>query len=144
VILVDANLLLHAVDATSEHHAPAKRWWDTTLSGPEPVCLCWTVLNAFLRISTNSRVYDRPLSTKEALDYVRQWLGRPNVRIVHATSNHFERFSELMKIAKVSGNLVTDTHLAALALEHGCTLCSTDADFSRFKGLRWVNPLGED
>lgn len=141
MILVDANLLLYAVDASGEHHAAAKTWWDEQLSGSQPVCLCWTVLNAFLRISTNRRVYERPLSTREALDYVRQWLDRPNVRIIHATSGHFERFSGLMKQAKATGNLVTDTHLAALALEHGCKLCSTDADFSRFPGLKWMNPV---
>ncbi len=142
MILVDANLLLYAVDASGAQHVAAKTWWDRVLSGAESVCLCWTVLHAFLRISTNSRVYEQPLSTDEAIDYTRQWLDRPNVRIIQETSYHFERFSGLMKQAKVSGNLVTDTHLAALALEHGCTLYSTDADFSRFKGLKWINPLG--
>jgi len=141
---VDANLLLYAEDRANPHHEPARRWWDCQLSGAEPVCLCWTVLSAFVRIATSPRVFLRPLTIEEASDRVGSWLDQPCVRVVHATAGHWALLQTLLKDAQARGNLVTDAHLAALAIENGCDLCSTDADFSRFPRLRWRNPLAKE
>jgi toxin-antitoxin system PIN domain toxin len=141
VILVDANLLLYAEDQSSPHHAAARKWWDAQLSGSAPVCLCWAVLNAFIRIATNPRVFEHPLSIAQAVDRVQGWLEQPCARIVHATDRHWTVFQKTLAEGQATANLVMDAHLAALAKEHGCDLISTDADFSRFPGIRWRNPL---
>ena len=139
--LVDANILLYAEDQESPHHAAAIQWWDEQLSGHSPIYLCWTVLNAFIRIGTNPRVFETPLSLAQAVARVQSWLDQPCVRLANPTERHWVVFRKLMVAGQAAGNLVTDAHLAALAIEHGCTLCSTDSDFSRFPGLRWRNPL---
>jgi uncharacterized protein len=141
MILVDANILLYAEDRQSPRHAVARRWWDAQLSGASPVCLCWTVLGAFIRIGTNPRVFERPLSLDEALSRVQSWLDQPCTRIVHPTDRHWIVFQKLLVEGQAVANLVTDAHLAALACEHGCELISTDTDFSRFPGVKWRNPL---
>ncbi len=141
MILVDANLLLYAEDSRSPQNQAARTWWDAQLSRASPVCLCWTVLGAFIRIATHPRVFERPLSLEEATGRVGSWLDQPCVRIVHATTRHWEVLRALLTDSQAVANLVTDAHLAALAIEHGCELQSTDADFSRFPGLRWRNPL---
>ncbi len=141
MILVDANILLYAEDRRSDRHERARGWWDEQLSGSSPVCLCWTVLNAFIRIGTNPRVYERPLSLAQAVSRVQSWLDQPCVRIVNPTGRHWEVFQDLLTRSQAGANLVTDAHLAALAMEHGCEMCSSDCDFSRFPGLRWKNPL---
>jgi hypothetical protein len=141
VILVDANLLLYAEDAASPLNRKARSWWDARLSAAEPVCLCWPVVTAFLRISTNRRVFQRPLTTPEAAARVQSWLAQPCVRLIQPTDRHWEILKEMLGQARASANLVSDAHLAALAVEHGCTVCSTDSDFARFPGLKWVNPL---
>ncbi len=141
MILVDANLLLYAEDSLSEHHAAARDWWDEQLSGSEPVGLCWPVLNAFIRIGTNTRLHRRPMTLKEATDRVESWFQQPCVRILQPTDEHWSIFQEMLHGGNASGNLVSDAQLAALAVEHNCVLCSTDADFSRFRGLKWKNPL---
>lgn len=141
MILVDANLLLYAEDSQAAHHVRARAWWDEQLSGADPVCLCWTVLTAFVRIGTNPRVYQHPLSLDEAVGRISSWLEQPCVRVVHATGRHLEVFRDLLVAGQATANLVPDAHLAALAIEHGCLLCSTDGDFARFPGLAWKNPL---
>lgn len=141
MILVDTNLLLYAEDETSRHHKAAQEWWDARLSDTSPVCLCWTVLCGFIRISTNPRVFDHPLSLDEATLRVQSWLDQPCVRIVYPTERHWNVLRQLLIDGQASANLVTDAHLAALAIEHGCVLNSTDADFARFKKLKWVNPI---
>jgi toxin-antitoxin system PIN domain toxin len=141
VKLVDANLLLYAEDSLSPHHDAAREWLDQQLSGVVPVGLCWATLTAFLRIATNHRIMDRPLTCVEASAKVSGWLSQPCVRLVHPTPRHWEILKELMREAKVTGNLVPDAHLAALAVEHNCTLCSADGDFARFPSIRWLNPL---
>jgi len=105
------------------------------------VCLCWTVLGAFIRIGTNARVFDHPLSLQQALSRVQSWMDQPCTRIVTPTERHWAVFEELLHEGQAVANLVTDAHLAALAVEHGCELNSTDSDFSRFPRLRWRNPL---
>jgi len=141
MIFPDANLLLYAQDSLSKHHQAARRWWDAVLSASDPVHLCWPVINAFLRISTNPRIHDRPLTLDEAMERVESWLAQPFVRIVGATENHWPLFQEQLRNSGATGNLISDAHLAALAIEHGSILYSSDHDFARFPGLHWKNPL---
>lgn len=141
MILVDANLLLYAEDSQSSHHSAARKWWVAQLSGSSPVCLCWSVLSAFLRISTNRQVYQQPLTLEEATDRVQSWLDQPCVRIVQPTQRHWHVFRDMLIAGKATANLVSDAHLAALAIEHGCELNSTDADFARFPKLAWRDPI---
>lgn len=143
MILLDANIPLYAEDSLSEHHEAVRTWWDAQLSGSEPVALCWPVLTAFLRISTNPRILRRPLTLREASARVQSWLDQPCVRLIQATDNHWEIFRRLLHEGRATANLVSDAHLAALAVEHNCTLCSTDADFARFKSVKWLNPLDQ-
>jgi uncharacterized protein len=141
MILPDANLLLYAYDSLSEHHAPARSWWETQLSGADPVCLSWPVINAFIRIGTNPRSYPRPMTLGESLQNVQSWLDQPCVKIIQPAEQHWTIFQQVLRTGSATANLVTDAHLAALAIEHNCVLYSTDRDFARFKGLKWKNPL---
>jgi toxin-antitoxin system PIN domain toxin len=141
VILVDTNLLLYAEDSLSEHHETARSWWDKQLSGSEPVALCWPVLTAFIRIGTNPRLHRRPLTLKEAIERVQSWLNQRCVRLIQTTDQHWPLFQQMLRAGNATANLVSDAHLAALALEHNCVLHSTDTDFARFRGLKWKNPI---
>ncbi|MBM3882650.1 MAG: type II toxin-antitoxin system VapC family toxin [Verrucomicrobia bacterium] len=141
MILVDANLLLYAVNSAAPQHATARPWVDTVLSGTEEVGFAWPVVCAFLRIATHPGLFPRPLSINVAVAKVDVWLGQPAARLLDPGTGHWSRMSALLRNAQCSGNLVQDAHLAALAMEHGATLYSTDADFSRFPGLNWRNPL---
>ena len=141
MILVDANLLLYAEDSLSDHHEPARSWWDAQLSGTEPVALCWPVLTAFIRISTNARLHQRPLTLKEAIERVQSWLEQPCVRIILPGDQHWRIFQQMLQEGNATANLVSDAHLAALAVEYNVTLHSSDMDFARFRGLKWTNPL---
>lgn len=142
MILVDANLLLYAEDSLSEHHQAARTWWDAQLSGAEPICLCWPVLTAFIRIGTNVRLHRRPLTLGEAVERVQSWFDQPCVRIIHPGEQHWAIFQVMLRDGKAIGSLVSDAHLAAMAVEQNCILQSTDVDFARFKGLKWNNPIG--
>lgn len=141
MILVDANILLYAEDSSSLHHTKARQWWDGQLSGDSPIYLCWPVILAYMRIATNARVFEIPLTTEEASQRVQSWLNQPCTRIAEPTSRHWEILKETMRHAQTRANLVMDAHLAALAKEHGLTLYSTDYDFARFPGLKWKNPI---
>ena len=141
MILVDANLLLYAEDSLSEHHEAARRWWDEQLSASEPVGLSWPSLTAFIRIGTNARLLRRPLSLVEAIARVQSWLEQPCVRLLLPSDHHWEILRRMLREGKAAGPMVTDAHLAALAIEHGCVLQSTDRDFARFPELAWENPL---
>ena len=141
MILVDANILLYAENQDSSYHEVARRWWDTQLSGTAPVCLCWAVIGAFIRIGTNPRLFKHPLSLDRALARVQSWLDQPCTRIVQPTERHWNVFQKMLVNGQALANLVSDAHLAALSVEHGCVLMSTDSDFSRFPGVRWRNPL---
>lgn len=141
MILVDANLVLYAEDSSSAWNASARLWWDAQLSGSSPVCLSWEVVSAFLRLATNRRVFAHPLTLSEALERVQSWLDQPCIRIVLPTSRHWDIFQDMLSKSQAAGNLIPDAHLAALAIEHGCELYSTDVDFARFPGLKWKNPL---
>ena len=141
MILVDANLLLYAEDSLSEHHERARTWWDAQLSGSAPVGLTWPVLTAFVRIGTNARLHQRPLTLNEAVARVQSWLDQPCVRLLHPTEQRWAIFRKMLRAGNATGNLVSDAHLAALAVEHDCVLHSTDTDFARFRGLKWKNPI---
>lgn len=139
--LADANLLLYSVDALSQHHEAARSWLDGQLSGDTPTGFAWTVLLAFVRVSTNPRLYDRPLSVQEALDHVDRWLSQPHSVVVAPGRRHAQLLRTLLEPLGAAANLTSDAHLAALAIEHGGMVCSADNDFSRFEGVRWDNPL---
>lgn len=139
--LLDANLLLYAIDSEAPRHDAARAWIETTLSGSETIALSWNVLLAVLRLSTSARVFQRPLSLARAFDVVSGWLAQPCVVLVHPGDRHVAVMRELLGPLGTAGNLVGDAHLAALAIEHGAELCSCDADFGRFSGLRWSDPL---
>lgn len=139
--LPDVNLLLYAADETSVRHMPARAWVEATLSGAETVALAWIVLLAFVRLSTHPAVLEQPWEAEKALDTVEGWLDQPCVTVVNPTDRHTAVLRELLAPLGTAGNLTTDAHLAALAIEHGALLCSCDADFSRFPGLRWIDPL---
>lgn len=141
MIIVDANILLYAEDSLSPFNRDARKWWDDQLSGSEPVCLCWRVLSAFIRIGTNPRVFEYPLSLEQTLTRIQSWLDQPCTRIIRPTEQHWTTFQQMLNDGQAVANLVTDAHIAALALEHGCTVASTDSDFARFPKLKWINPL---
>jgi len=141
VKLPDLNLLIYAIDEASPQHERARPWLEQTLSGTEDVGFAWPVLLGFIRLSTNAAVFEQPLGAGEALDYVDDWLGQAVAAVVHPTSQHAAILRRLLEPLGTAGNLTTDAHLAALAIEHGAELCSHDADFSRFEGLRWSDPL---
>lgn len=141
MILVDANLLLYAEDTLSEYHQSARTWWERQLSGTGPVCLSWPVLTAFIRIGTNRRAFRRPLTVAEAIERIESWVEQPCVRLIHPTDRHWPILQNVLREGKAVGQLATDAHLAALAIEHNCILQSADADFARFKGLKWNNPI---
>jgi toxin-antitoxin system PIN domain toxin len=141
VILVDANLLLYAYNPSFEQHATAKRWLEDMLAKPEPVCLAWPTILAFLRIITNPRAFESPLSVEEAVAVVAEWLERPNLQILQPTERHWDILQRLLNSVPVRGALIMDADLAALAIEHGAVLCSSDRDLQRFSGLQTLNPL---
>jgi toxin-antitoxin system PIN domain toxin len=143
VILVDVNLLIYAIDADSPHHARARRWLEETLSGDTWVALPWTVILAFLRITTRRGILRNPLPPQDAIDYVDAWLRQPYVRAVASGENHWPVLRSLLQASGMAGNLTSDAHLAALALEHGCTIASADNDFRRFAGVTHLNPLAD-
>lgn len=139
--LVDANLLLYAYDPRAMHHDASRRWLERTLSSPELVRFGWVTLWGFLRISTNPRVFEHPLSADEASRAVTSWLDQPSVDILEPGERHWDILRDLLSGAQARGPLVMDAALAALAIEHGATLETTDRDFARFPGLKWRHPL---
>ena len=141
MILVDANLLIYAINADSPPHPEARSWLEETLSGTTSVGLAWIVTLAFVRITTRSGIIRSPLSPEEALAYVDSWLRQPFVEAVAPGEKHWSIFRNLTLATGTAGNLTSDAHLAALAIEHGCEVYSTDNDFKRFPGIVHVNPL---
>lgn len=139
--VLDLNVLLYAVNRDSPRHEAARAWLESTLSGEETVALPWVVLLGFLRIATSAHVLPNPITIDQAVSVVDGWLAQAPVVALSPGDEHWAILSRLLSEAGSAGNLTTDAHLAALALEHGAELCSTDADFARFPQLRWVNPL---
>lgn len=141
MIVPDINLLLYAYDSASPFHSKAAAWWQTCLSGTEPVGLAQVVVFGFVRIGTNNRVFRNPLTPAEAAAHVRSWQSRPIVQILEPQADHVAQVLELLETLGTAGNFVTDAQLAALATEHGAVLHTADSDFLRFRGLRWFNPI---
>jgi uncharacterized protein len=140
MILPDVNVLIHAHNADSFVHKRARDWWDACLAGPEGVGLAWAVLLGFLRITTNRRIVAHPLAVSDATATMAAWLALPHVHLAEPSARHFDRLRAELERLRTAGNLTTDAHLAVLAMERGYVLHSTDTDFARFKGLRWINP----
>jgi hypothetical protein len=141
MLIPDVNILVYAYDSTSPHLERARAWWETTLQQPRIVGLPWATSIGFIRVITNRGIWDKPLPPKDAIAIVRTWLDHPRVRIVTPGERHAEILFDLLLELGIAGNLTSDAHLAALAIEHQAELVSTDTDFARFPGLRWFNPL---
>ena len=141
MIIPDVNLVVHAYDSGSRRHEAARRWWEASMNGTGAVGIPWIVILGFIRITTHPRILENPLEVDGACARVRTWLARPNAIVVHPGARHPDLLFQLLAAAGTGGNLTTDAHLAALAVEHQAELHSTDADMARFPGLRWVNPL---
>jgi uncharacterized protein len=141
VILPDLNLVVYAHNRDAPHHAAARIWWEGLLNGTEPVAVPWAVVLGFVRLMTHRSVLVHPMSPSAALTRVRAWFARPNVERLEPGQQHVDLLDRLLSAAGTGGNLTTDAHLAALAIEYQCELHSNDHDFARFPGLRWRNPL---
>ncbi len=139
--LVDANVLLYAVNRDEHHHAQARGWLDRALRGTETVGFTWLVLLGFLRVSTRAAVFARPLDAREAVEVARAWLDQSPAVVIEPTVRHLDVLAGLLGESGTAGNLVSDAHLAALALEHDATVISYDTDFGRFEGIRWMPPV---
>ncbi len=141
MIAIDANLLLYASDTSAADHQASRRWLETTLSSEEPIGIPWASVLAFLRVGTNPRIRRNAFSLEEAIDIASGWFERPTVTLLSPGERHWDILREMMTKGQARGPLVTDAHLAALAIEHGAALATTDRDFARFPGLKFFNPL---
>ena len=141
MIIVDANLLLYAANRAAPEHEPARSWLDENLNGTTRVGLPWPSILAFVRIASNPAILRQPVRPADAWCQIREWLACDVVWVPMPTSQHPTVFEGLLNLPAVTSRLVPDAHLAALAIEHGLTLCSTDGDFAKFAGLKWRNPL---
>lgn len=140
-MILDANLLLYARNSADPRHERAARVVQDALNGPRRVGLPWQTLTAFLRIATHPRVFPSPLTAAAAVEQVQEWLAAPSSWVPVPTPRHHEIFLELLRDLRITGALISDAHLAALALEHGVAIWSSDTDFARFEGLTWRDPL---
>ena len=141
MIIPDVNLLVYAHNRAAVGHERARAWWEDLVDREQPIGLAWAVMLGFVRLVTHPSVLVRPLAPVAALGHVRRWLDQESVRIVEAGPRHMDLLRALFQSTGVAGSLTTDTHLAALAIEHQAELNSNDADFARFPGLRWRNPI---
>lgn len=141
MIVPDVNLLIHAYNQASPVHDKARTWWESTMNSNSPVGLTWIAAAGFIRITTNHRIMARPLPPTKACSHVRSWLTRPIVTILQPGARHADLMFGFLEKLGTAGNLTTDAQLAAIAVEFQAELQSTDADFSRFPGLKWKNPL---
>jgi len=139
--IVDINLLIYAINKDAPNHSKAQKWLEDSLSSDEPFGFAWIVILGFLRIVTNGRIMPTPLIPEVAIDSVNDWLLQPPSLTIAPSHQHWSIFKELLMPLGVAANLTSDAHLAALAIEHGARLYSTDNDFSRFQSLRWTNPI---
>lgn len=138
--VVDANVLIYAVNEDAPRHGLARQWLDDALRGPESIGFAWVVLLAFIRLTTRQGLFPRPLAVADSLRVVRHWLAQPAAVVVHPTPRHADVLAGLLNQSGAAANLVTDAHLASLALEHGAHLVSFDDDFRRFADLTWYPP----
>jgi hypothetical protein len=140
VKVVDANVLLYAVNESAEHHKEALGWLDDALNGKSAVGFSWMSLLAFLRLSTKIGLFPAPLAVDQATDRVRAWLASPTSVLLEPTAQHLEVFNNLLMSLGAGGNLINDAHLAALAIEHRGEVITYDSDFGRFPGVTWSTP----
>lgn len=140
LILLDANILVYAYEPRSPHHATARAWLEATLNGPTKVGLPWPTLLGFARLMGNSHVVRQPIPLHRSWRRIQAWLELPQTWIPTPTDRHRQILTGLLEVES-RADLASDAHLAALAIEHGLTVCSADGDFARFKNLRWENPL---
>jgi uncharacterized protein len=141
VILLDANILIYAVNQDAAFHQESKAWLESTFSGSDTVAFSWNVLLAFLRLTTRPGVFQRPLTLETAFEIVESWLDQPSATMLYPGPRHLRILRGLLLPIGTGGNLTSDAHLAALAIEHGAEICTADTDFARFPGLKWRNPL---
>ena len=140
MIIPDVNILVYAYNKDAKQHKVAREWWERTLDQSQPVGLPWVTILGFIRISTQRRIIEHPMFPHQAIARVRSWLELPNVEIISPGEDHGDILFRLIEEVGTAGDLTTDAHLAALAIEHGAELVSTDTDFARFRGLRWFDP----
>ena len=141
MIVPDLNLLIYAHDGRAPYHDSARRWWEGLINGVERVGIPWVVTTGFVRLMTHPRVLAHPTTPEEAVDYVQEWFQFPHVTTINPGAEHLTHLRRSLAAAGVGGNLVTDAHVAALAIEYQAEVHTNDTDFSRFPGLRWRNPL---
>ena len=141
MIVPDINVLVYAYNDGVAYHRDARHWWETLLNGTERVGIPWVVLTGFVRLMTHPRVLASPVSPEQALAYVRVWYQYPPVVPLNPGTEHLKYLQHNLEAAGAGGQLVSDAHIAALAMEYQAEVHSTDSDFSRFPGLRWRNPL---
>ena len=143
MILPDVNVLVHAHNVDSPFHRQARDWWESCLEGKQGVGLAWVAMLGFVRITTHRRILTNPLDVDSVFERLASWLELPHVHIPHPSKNHFKDLREALSRLGTAGNLTTDAHLAMLAIDQGYVLYTTDSDFRKFPGLRWVNPCAE-
>jgi len=141
MITPDANIILYAYNEDAPQHQKAKDWLENQISLPKMFGLSWQVITAFLRISTNHKAFPIPFDLQEATEIIDEWLEHPKINIIVPTDNHWKIFRGLIDEGQTNAALMMDAHLAALAIEHGATLVTTDRDFTRFSNLKTLNPL---
>ena len=141
MLIPDINILVHAYNLNSPRHERARRWWVDTLNQPRPIGMPWATVLGFIRIMTHRNVLENPMHVEDVIRRVRAWLQHPAVQMLSPGDHHAEILFNLLRHLGTAGNLTTDAHLAALAIEYQAELVSTDTDFARFPGLRWLNPL---
>jgi toxin-antitoxin system PIN domain toxin len=141
MILPDINLLIYAHNLQAPQHQKALAWWDKCLQNHDGVALAWVVIQGFVRITTHPRIFESPMPVAAAVERVEEWLSLPQIQLIHPSPTHFQSWAAQLKQLGTAGNLTTDAHLATLAIERGLILQTTDADFARFPGLKWHNPL---
>ena len=141
MIVPDINILIHTYNSDSPRHTAARAWWEQTLKRPRPVGLPWVTMLGFIRIMTHRGILGNPMMVQDAIRRVGRWLDHPRVQVLTPGEQHAEILFRLLEQLGTAGNLTTDAHLAALAIEYQAELASTDTDFARFPGLRWFNPL---
>ncbi len=143
MILPDVNILLYAYDREALNHKQARRWWEETVNGSEEIGFAWVVVLGFLRIATHRKAFQNPLPVAEAIQDVRSWLNQPVALLLTPGESHAGALFGLIESMGTAGDLVTDAHLAALAIEYGARIATTDRDFARFRGVKWFNPLAK-
>ena len=141
MILPDVSILVHAHNSESPRHAAARQWWDGVLAGSIGIGLAWVTILGFIRIATHRGILTIPMTPHDACGRIAEWLSLPHVHLSVPADGHFDRLRANIEQLGTAGNLTTDAHLATLAIERGYTLYTTDADFGRFPGLKWTNPV---